>query len=363
MDYRPGTFGYEANGRRLRILDSYIDARAAAASSQATYVFPAIDGMVAEEAMSTSDFPTYIASFSRHTFFGRYSEVSGAWSQYTKDFSVVDFEDYTASRFGRFPDIPVKPLNGPYEQMAIRELSGPTYSLIEYGASWALTRQLVLSDRLNKFSDLSGLAGDAMARTVSKAAVAKIEANPNLWDGVALFAAGHGNIGSTALTADVAGANLLKVAFDAIDNQLDPEGYKVVNATSSYTLLIPRALRWIAEALRDRDTLPLDVTSGTSLLRANEVKGRFSVVEEPYFTDTNNWYVYSDAKGETGFLGAITLNGNKTPFIGLKDPAVRGILGGDDPYSFDFDEIEYKVRHDFAFVPLEYRSVYGAIVA
>lgn len=353
MDYLEGSFGHEAHGKRLRILDAYVEARQAAASGLLT----------GEEAMSTSDFPTYIGKFFRHTFLGRYTEISGAWQQYTHDFSAEDFESYTSSRFGRFPDIPEKPLNGPYEELAVRELPGPSLKLKEYGAGFSLTRQLIISDRLGKIRELPTLFAEALGRTVSKAAVAVIETNAAMWDGVVLFHASHANTGTTALTADVAGADAIKAALDALYNQTDPEGYKVVNPGAPYYLIIPYALHWIAEALRDRETLPLDIASGTSVLRANEVKGKFEIIDEPYLTDTNNWYMTVDPKGTNGFLTSVTLNGNNTPFLGVKDPGVRAVLGGDDPYSFDFDEVSYKIRHDWNFVPTEYRTIYGSIVS
>jgi len=71
----------------------------------------------------------------------------------------------------------------------------------------------------------------------------------------------------------------------------------------------------------------------------------------------------SDLKGTMGFLAHITLNGNTTPFIGLKDPGVRAVLGGNDPYSFEFDEVAYKLRHDFNFKPVEWRGIVAALVA
>lgn len=354
--YAPGTFGAEAGGRSLRILESYIEARRQTEQGQ--------ELMLGQEAMSTSDFPTFIGSILRYRFIERFTEVSGAWNQWTAPVSLRDFETYTSSRLGRFADMPQKPLNAEYEQLAIRELPGPELKLIEWGFGFALTRQLVITDREDRLRDLPNLAAESAARTISKRAAAVLEANGTAYDGTALFHTNHANKGTTALTADIGGVNALKAAFDAIDLQTDPEGYKIVQPTSRYILLIPRTLRWIAEALRDRETLPLDVTSGTSLLRANEVAGRFSIVEDWYLTDTNNWYVLVEPQDvRYAPIVGMTLNGETTPFIGLRDPGVRAVLGGDDPYSFDFDEVEYKVRHDFDFKVNEWRGAFGSIVA
>jgi len=340
-------------GKKLRLFDAYLEARKLVS-----------DGLlVGQEAMSVSDFPTYISKFFRHTFQARFSEIQGSWRSYTRDFSVEDFEDYTYSSWGRFPDIPEKSFEGPYEELALVEVPGASINLREWGATFALTRRLVISDRLGEIARLPTLFAEALARTMSKeAAINRFQANPTMWDGNALFSANHGNLGSTALTPDIAGVNALIAAEQAIDAQTDAEGYKITQPGGTHSLIIPRELRWVVNALNTLPTLPNSYASPTVMGMPNQVAGRYNVVEEPYFTDINNWYMSVDLKGELAFLAHVTLNGNDQPFLGLKDPGVLGVLGGDDPYSFEFDEIEYKIRHDFNFIPIEWCGVFGALV-
>lgn len=342
-----------APGRHVRLYDAYIAAREAVEEGD----FEADS----QEAMSVSDFPTYIGTFFRHRFLEKFDEIQGKWSEYTFDFSVEDFEPQTWSTWGRFPDIPERSPNGPYEQLAVKELPGGQVTIREFGAGFALTRRLILSDRLNKISQLPDEFAEALARTMSKeAAVNKFQANPTMWDTNALFSVAHGNIGSTALTANEAGANALIAAETALDDQEDDEGYPIVVPGASRILIIPPELRWIVKVLNEQEQLP---NAGDTLMHPNLVRGRYTIIEEPFFTDANNWYLSIDLKGRLGFLAAINLNGNTTPFLGVKDPGVRSILGGDDPYSFEFDEVEYKIRHDYNFVPTEWRGIFGAIVA
>jgi hypothetical protein len=297
----------------------------------------------------------------------RFNELTGKWPQYTRDFSLEDFEEYTSSRFGRFADVPEKTLNAPYEELAIREFPGEVLKLREWGAAFGLTRQLIISDRLNKLSDLPQKLAEALARTQSKeAAVNQFQANPTMFDGNALFSANHSNIQTTALTAFIAGMNELILAEQKLEAQTDDEGFQVVVTPGAdgaeggtLYLIIPTELKWVVQALNQNELLP----NASNQLEANQVKGRYTVIIEPYLTDANNWYMAADLKGSLGFLASVTLNGNNTPFLGLQDPGVRGVLGGDDPYSFEFDEIKYKIRHDFAFKPIEWRGIVGAIVA
>lgn len=342
-------------GKRLRIFDAYIAAREAAEQHRA-------DGTItAEEAMSTSDFPTYIGAVIRHTFLNRFQEVQGQWGQYTRDFSLEDFEEYTSSRWGRFPDIQEKALNGPYSELALSELPGESLKLREWGNGFSLTRQLVISDRLNKIAEFPTLFAEALARTMAKvAAIDAFQSNPTMYDGNALFSSNHANLATaTALTANQAGMALLQAMELKLSQQTDDEGYRVVGPGQRPTLIVPTDYRWIVTALIGNETLD----NGSNVLLPNLVKGRYDVIEEPYFTDANNYYMGVDFKGPLGFLAHITLNGNTTPFIGLKDPGVRAVLGGNDPYSFDFDEIAYKLRHDFNFKPVEWRGVVGALPA
>lgn len=353
MEYAPGTLGADLGGRRLRLLDAFVEKQDLAIRNL----------LSAEEAMSVSDFPTYVGTFNRTTFLGTWEEVQGSWEQYTHAMELPDFLEYSSFRWGRFPDWPQRPLNSDVEQLAIREFPGPAVQLIEWAAGYAVTRQLILADRLDKINQLPAALGEAGSRTQTKRAVSVLEGNPTMFDGKALFHADHNNIGSTALTADRAGVEALKVAFDAIDNQTDDEGYKIATAGGRYVLVVPRQLQWIANTLRNRDTVPYAVGTADAMPRVNEVVGTFDVVVERYLTDANNWYLMLNPTGPQGALAALNLNGNTQPYLGQKDDRKMGVLGrGEDPYTWKYDELEYMGRHDFDFQPTEFRTAFGSIV-
>lgn len=353
MLYPEGSFGAELGGRRLRLFDAFIEKQRAAQEEQ----------LSAEEAMSVADFATYIATISRTTFLGTWDEVQGAWGEYTHDMPLEDFEEYATYRWGRFPDWPLRPLNADVEQLAIREYPGPRVRLKEFAAGFTVTRQLILADRLNKITDLPRALGEAGGRTQSKRAASQLEANPTMFDGNAWFSAAHLNTGTTALTRTQAGVDALRAAFDAIEAQTDDEGYKIVQGGGEYVLVVPRALQWIARALQGLDEIPQG-TGATDLQRPNDLVGRFRVVVEPYLTDVTNWYLFLNPTGPQGALAALNLNGVTRPQLFQKSDTKVGILGsGDDPYTWRFDYLEYMGRHDFEYLPTEFRTVYGSIVA
>lgn len=361
--YEAGTFGSELGGRRVRIFDAFVQKQQAVEALGGIAAAVESGQFTAEEAMSVSDFPTYVANFSRKSFLGTWDEVQGQWPSYTRELSLEDFEEYSSFRWGRFPDWPERPLNSDVEQLAIREFPGPTMKLKEWAAGFAVTRQLILADRLDRIRELPRALGEAGSRTQTKRAVARLEANPTMFDGNAFFSAAHLNTGTTALTRDQAGVNALRAAFDAIEAQTDDEGYKIALGGDRFVLVVPRALQWVAWALRDRETVPQS-TGATDVERVNDLVGRFEVVVDPYLTDANNWYLFMNPTGPQGAIAALNLNGITRPSLFQKDETKIGILGtGDDPYTWRWDKLEYMGRHDFDFYPVEFRTVYGSIVA
>lgn len=368
MQYLPGSFGADAQGRRLRIFESWLVAQQMAKAGQSPFPQLHPDGKatqeeIAQEAMSVSDFATYMGKLYRHSFLDRFNEVSGRWPDYSRPMSLPDFEDYTASRFGRFPNIPEKAPGGPYPEIALKELPGPTVRLREWGAAFSLTRRLILSDRLDKIADLPTRFAEAFARTKSQvAAVQTLQANPTLWDGNALFSAQHANTGTTALSADFAGMNALIAADQALSVMTDDEGYLIdVNGSVSggtRTLLIPPALKWVVEAIRQNPTLLNGVNPVTNLAQSLVQ----NVIIDPFLTDANNWYLLADPTGPLSPIVALNLNGETTPFIGRKNPETTALQGGTDPYTFDFDQLDFKGRDDYNFIAVEWRGSYGAIV-
>lgn len=361
--YADGTFGADLGGRNLRLFDGFAKKQEAILSLGGIEAAIESGRFTAEEAMSVSDFGTYMNTILRKTFLGTWDEVQGAWGEYTHDMPLDDFEQYTSYRWGRFPDWPQRPLGSDIEQLGLKEYPGPAVQLIEFAAGFTVTRRLILADRAQRIAQLPAALGEAGARTQSKRAVSQLESNPTMFDGNAWISAAHNNLGSTALTRDQAGVNALRAAFDAIEAQTDDEGYKIALGGGDYVLLVPRALQWIARALAERDELPQG-SATTDLMRPNDLVGRFRVVVDPFLTDVTNWYLFLNPRGPQGALAALNLNGQTRPSLFQKDERKVGILGsGDDPYTWRWDELEYIGRHDFDFQPTEFRTLFGAIVA
>jgi hypothetical protein len=115
-------------------------------------------------------------------------------------------------------------------------------------------------------------------------------------------------------------------------------------------LWVPKSLKGTAIQLKDSDKNPENAENGV-----NTLKGTFDVEASPYLRgDETNYYLSakpSDVEGiEIGFL-----NGREDPEILIQDqPTVDNV--------FIYDQIRYKVRHEYGGAVVDFRAFAGAIV-
>lgn len=116
-------------------------------------------------------------------------------------------------------------------------------------------------------------------------------------------------------------------------------------------LWVPRALNGTALALMSSEKHPENAEGGINTLR-----NQFEVKQSPFLRgDENNYYLSaktSDVEGiEVGFL-----NGREEPEILVQDQPTAGNV-------FVYDNIRYKVRHEYGGAVVDFRAFAGAIVS
>ena len=98
------------------------------------------------------------------------------------------------------------------------------------------------------------------------------------------------------------------------------------------------------------------MSAGFGATEYHVLQGALEMVVDPYLEDVSDYYVLVGNTLETAPVSVGFLNGKSAPDIMLQDPGMRLQLGGNDPYSFQFDRIQYKTRYDFAHTAHEYRG-------
>lgn len=312
-----------------------------------------------QESASTSDFGSYLSDKATKRLMAGYTEAPSSWRQYTRIYSVPDFKPISFVRLNEMQDLLPVPEGGPYIDSPLDETVGPQVSVGTFGRTFGISRKAIVNDDLNQLRERPAALGRATVRTMAKSTIGLLEANPNTYDGNATFSVAHGNL-ITGVMSEQSVADLIK----AMRRQKDDSGNKL--ALRPQALLAPPELEMEAMRIVNSTIVPLAGyapgstrtealnfgVGGTNVLAAVV---RNTIIED-YFNEPADFYVVADPN-EAPTLAKGFLNGKQTPDIFLKDPGMRNVLGTSDPYSMNYDEVEWKVRHDWGDAILDWRGI------
>jgi len=322
-----------------------------------------------QEADSRADFPEFLFGPVRTALWHGYQRVAPQWRRYARVESLTDFRERRLRGINALKGIAYVGDHGEYPAMRRTERPPAVLSIDTYGGVYGITRHAILSDDTGELlnrnpSDM----GYAAATFTAEALVALIESNPLAPDGVQFFHSSRGNTVVTPLSEDA-----LADAISWMEGQLDDDGFHILvraNAllvkTARMQLIANRIIH--SQLTGSQAQIAMAAGAGSNIFDKgtdNPLQGILpndAVIREPFLTDANDWYLFADPALVPAFALGF-LNGNEQPFVGLRDPQVRNALGaGMDPYTFEFDQIEFKVRHDFGMAPVDPRAAYRSIV-
>jgi phage major head subunit gpT-like protein len=322
--------------------------------------------MLLREAASKADFATYLWGPIRQSVRRGYQRVQPQYKRYVGIESAQDFREHrVVGGLGDFTGMGYLGDHGEYPEGHRRSLPARSFVVDTYGMTYSLTRQLIRNDDTGQIMGTTpeGL-GRAAGRFVMEAVVALIESNPLAADGVPVFADSRGN----QTTADIS-EEALAVGVSAMEGQVDDEGVPIVITPSILVvksalqqLIANRAIRSGQTAGDPAGAADTQFARGTDNVVANIMPAN-SVIRDPYFSDHNDWFLFADPNEVPAFVAAF-LDGNEQPFVGVKNSVVTNALGaGDDPYEYDIDTLDYKVRLDFGVAVADPRGAYRGVVA
>lgn len=309
------------------------------------------------EANISTDFGNYAARTVGKRLMRVYRETPSVWDRYTTTYNVPDFkaQDFVGITEGE--DLIKYEEGGTYYDSKIAEKTGVSLTVETFGRTFSISRKALINDDLGLLRDSPGRMGRAAARTLARDVVRKLESNPTAYDGTATFHADHGNLITDALSETGLGAAALK--FNA---QTDDNANPI--AITGQQLIIPPGLEITARRVINSTEIHIQGSGSTAAYgqgNLNPVQGYAPYAIERYLTDANDWYTFA-SQDEAPVLAVGFLNGQRNPQIMLRDPGMRLILGGSDPYSMEFDEIAYKIRHEWGLSMIDWRGAVKASV-
>jgi hypothetical protein len=322
-----------------------------------------------QEADSKADFPTFLFGPISYSMWQGYSRVQPQYTRYARTENLNNFKERRIRGLNALRGVGYVGDNGDYPRMKRSERGGPSLILDTYGGIYQITRQAVINDDtgilLNSNPDEMGYA---MGIFVAETLVALMESNPTTYDGGTMWNATRGNMTVAPLSEDS-----LPDGIAWMENQVDDSGYRIVVRSALLIVKSPR-LQYIANRILRSSETGTNIQFAGSSGAGSQVfdKGNMNplqdilpadaVLREPFFSDSNDWTLMA-APGDVPAFAIGFLNGREEPFIGLRNPETRNALGpGVDPYTFEFDTIDFKVRHDFGVAAVDPRGTYKGIV-
>lgn len=286
----------------------------------------------------TSDFPILLENTMHKALQAAYARAALTWNRFCATGSVGDFRAHNRYRTGSFGALDALNELGEFVNKSIPDGEKGTITATTKGNVINLSRQAVINDDLGAFVGLAAMLGHAAARTVEIDVYALLGLNsglgPTMGDGLTLFHATHGNIG-TAAAISMAAIDADRVLMAS---QFDVSGNDLLDLRPD-VLLVPIGLggtaRTINEAQYDPDT-------ANKLQRPNMVNGLFrDIVDTPRLTGTRR-YMFADRE-VAPVLEVAFLDGQQDPYLEVQD-------------GFDVDGARYKVRLDYGVAAVDWRG-------
>lgn len=266
--------------------------------------------LMASGSVSTSDFTFLTTEVVNRALRAAYAARPATWQRISRQRTATDFRALRSVQFGGDFDMRRVLENGEYQSTVLSD-NGEAYAVLRYGREVTLSFEAVINDDLGALGRLPQLFANGAANRQSTLAWGVMNANGNMADGTALFAAGRGNLAGTGAAISVTSVGLARAAMW----QQRPLGAvalggEFISAVPNI-LAVPPSLEVTALQFATATTPATDATT-------NPYKGSLDVIVEPRLgaavtggSDTV-WYLFDS---NLPVLEHAYLQGYETPMV------------------------------------------------
>lgn len=283
----------------------------------------------------TSDFAIALANTAARTLRSAYESAPRTFTAWARRGTLSDFR--AATRVAVAANLSLEKVNehGEFKRGKIVD-AGESIQLATYGKVIGITRQAIINDDLDMFGRIPAMYGRAAADFESDTVYSILTANAAMSDGVALFHANHGNLGSAGAPSETTFAEMRKLAR----LQKDPSGNGQPLNLTIRSVIVPAALETAAQKILQA------VIVATKSADTNPFNGAYQLIVEPRL----------DANSVTAWYGAADPAAIDT----VEYAYLEGEEGlyTEQRMGFDVDGIEIKGRLDFAAKAIDHRGLF-----
>jgi len=283
---------------------------------------------------TTSDFPNLLGTAANRVLLAAYQQAAPIYRTFSRRQNFQDFRPHTMLRIGEFPLLKELTQSGEIKHGSIPD-SGETVALKTRGLNLALTRQALINDDLGAFADMAAAAGRSAAATEDAVAFQMLLSNngngPKMADGKTFFHPDHNNVaGSGAAISETT----IEAGYIALRTQKGV-GDETLGYGPSRILVGPQQER----AAKKFVAVVPAVTQG----EFNPYAGDLTPDVSARITD-KSWRLFVDPAELAAFVYGY-LRDAEAPQVSQHEPANQ-------------DGFVWKILHDFAFGPVDWRAGY-----
>ena len=299
-------------------------------------------GRITEADTTTASFSYLLGTSMNKRLLKDYQAWPAEWQKFCTISPIKDFKQQTRVRLGAFGSLSTVAEDTAYSTISLTDTAA-TYVPTKRGNLVTVSRETIVNDDLFAIKQIPTKLAVSAAYTLAEFVYSFLSANPNIYDGNALFTSGapHSNLGSAALSTAA-----MQSGVTAMREQTNFAG-KRLGLRPSF-LIVPAELEFVAMVVTKSAGVPGSVNNDI-----NPMLGYVTPIVSPQLTNTSQWFFAADPKVidtiEIGFVG-----GQVNPALFIQDQPLYGL-------NFTQDVVSFKCRHEYGGAVLDYRSLYRGI--
>lgn len=271
--------------------------------------------------MSTDDFPAILENVVTKSLRAAYVSAPRSFIPWTRQAVLPDFKQVSRAQLGGAPNLKRVLEGAEYEFGSVGE-GAEKYSVQKYGRLVNITWETIVNDDMDAFTRVPGMFGRSAADLESDIVYAILTGNANMADGVALFHADHGNLGSTAAISETSLSEMRKLML----LQKGIEG-RYITVRPEFLIVPPSQL-----TIAQKQLAIIEPTKGSDV---NPFQNSMSLIVEPRLEDNSATAWYGAAAPQAvDTIEYAYLEGNEGVFTESK-------------VGFEMDGLMVKCRHVF----------------
>jgi len=304
-----------------------------------------------KESGSTSDFPNILGNSMYKVLIDKFKGINSIWREVAMIGTLQDFRPHDRTMLGEAEDLLPIEEDGVYKDSKLTDYKYQITCATK-GRKFTIGRRVIINDDLQALKTVPMKFGRAAGRGLAKGFVDILEGSHNAYDSIELFDhSTHNNIINTTLTNTAAGAGVLATAIARMQRMtFDGE---IMGITPKGIVVPPEMEDTVIRLINSDRLLPTSTNGGGD---TNVPFRRLKVLTEPFLTSTTTCYLVADPE-DAPFVEIGFLKGKQTPDLLMLKANTINLAGGEDPWGFEFDDIQYKVRYDWGMKPAMYQGV------